>query len=191
MVIRYLLDEHVQVLWDLGCEACRTITPSVYDRAEAYLYSRQCVFESMYPSFASHLGLNLRLLFACSNRVYHTIPFQYPQDLVASHDLDLRDTMAVPQHDTNLRRRGALLRELADLVDDLLGRGLQPGGRGARVGDGGGADALAVAVHATHDGGGGCVVGGEGVWVLALRCAEAGAAFEARCEFRTSPRHRS
>lgn len=70
--------------------------------------------------------------------------------------------MAIPQHDTNLRRRRALLRELADLVDDLLRGGLEPGWRSTGVGDGGGADALAVAVHATHDCGTEVVVVGVG-----------------------------
>lgn len=33
---RYLLDQHVQVLWDLWCKACHEeITPSVIDQAEA------------------------------------------------------------------------------------------------------------------------------------------------------------
>lgn len=33
---RYLLDQHVQVLWDLWCKACHEeITPSVKDQAEA------------------------------------------------------------------------------------------------------------------------------------------------------------
>ena len=61
--------------------------------------------------------------------------------------------MAVSEHDTNLRWRGAFLREFADLIDDGVGGGLEPGGSGARVWDGGGAYALAVAVQATHGGG--------------------------------------
>ena len=37
--------------------------------------------------------------------------------------------MRVPQDDTDLRGRRALPGELADLVDDLVGRRFQPGGR--------------------------------------------------------------
>ena len=76
--------------------------------------------------------------------------------------------MAIPQHDTNLRRRGALLREFADLVLDGVGCGLQPGWRCARVRDGGRADALAVAVQATHFDG---IVGslGDVMALLALK----------------------
>ena len=59
--------------------------------------------------------------------------------------------MRIPQHNTNLRGRRALLRELADLIDDLFGRDFEPGGRGTRVGDRAGRDAFAVAVEATHD----------------------------------------
>lgn len=59
--------------------------------------------------------------------------------------------MRIPQHNTNLRGRRALLRELADLIDDLFGRDFEPGGRGTGVGDRAGRDAFAVAVEATHD----------------------------------------
>lgn len=57
--------------------------------------------------------------------------------------------MAVAQNDTNLGGSGALPGELADLVNDLLGGGLEPRGRAAGVGDGGGRNALALAVEAT------------------------------------------
>ena len=61
--------------------------------------------------------------------------------------------MAIPQHDTDLRRGRALLRQFADLIHDGVGGGLEPGRGGTGVGDGRGGDALAVAVHATHLGG--------------------------------------
>lgn len=67
-----------------------------------------------------------------------------------SDDLDLGDSVAVPQDDTDLRGSSTLPGQLADLVDDLLRGGLEPGRRGARVGDGGGRDTLALAVKATH-----------------------------------------
>ena len=63
--------------------------------------------------------------------------------------------MRVTEDNTDLRGGSALLGELADLVDDLLGGGLEPRGRVARVGDGGGRDALAIAVKTTHVDGGG------------------------------------
>lgn len=88
-----------------------------------------------------------------------TIALENPEDLVAcgivSHvpristcvvrtgnDLHLRDTMAVAENDTDLRWSSALLRELADLVNDLIGCGLEPGWGGARVWDGGARYAL-------------------------------------------------
>lgn len=61
--------------------------------------------------------------------------------------------MAVTEDHTNLRWGSTLSGELADLVDNLVGGGLQPGWGSAGVGKGGGADALAIAVHATHLGG--------------------------------------
>lgn len=89
---------------------------------------------------------------------------QQQQQQHTSNDLDLGNTVAVTQDHTNLRRRSALLGELADLLDDLLGRGLEPRRGVAAVGHSGGADTLSVGVHATHFGGlGGSVcIGGMG-----------------------------
>jgi len=97
-----LLDQHVEVLWDLWREAIR---------------------------------------------------LEDAENLVTSDNLDLRNTVRVPEDNTDLRGSCTLLGELADLVDDLLGGGLEPGGRGARVGDGAGGYTLSVAVKTTHDGG--------------------------------------
>ena len=58
--------------------------------------------------------------------------------------------MRVTEDNTNLRRSSTLLSELADLVDDLVGGGLEPGRGGARVGDGRGGNALSLAVKTTH-----------------------------------------
>ena len=74
-----------------------------------------------------------------SNGLLHTIGLEDAQDLVAGDDLDLCDAVRVTEGDANLRRRGTLTGELADLVDDLLGGGLQPCWWCARVWDGGGA----------------------------------------------------
>lgn len=99
-------------------------------------------------------------LVACTVAV-STSAFQHTSGVPkhTGHDLDLGNTVGVTENDTDLRGGRALLGELADLVDDLLGGGLEPRRRVARVGDGGGRDALALAVKTTHVDGGG--VGGE------------------------------
>ena len=58
--------------------------------------------------------------------------------------------MAISQDNTDLRGGSTLLSELADLVNDLLGGGLEPGRGGAGVGDGRGRDALALGVKTAH-----------------------------------------
>jgi len=67
-----------------------------------------------------------------------------------SDNLDLGDTVGVTEDDTNLRRGGTLTGELADLVNDLLGSGLEPCGRSARVGDGAGGDTLSLGMKTAH-----------------------------------------
>lgn len=104
-----------------------------------------------------------------SNRLnwwYRTVRLQDTEDLVACFDVshlppvaysimhtgdnaDLGNTVAVAEDDTDLGGSGALFGELADLVNDLVGGGLEPGRRAAGVGDGGGGNALALAVEAT------------------------------------------
>jgi hypothetical protein len=61
--------------------------------------------------------------------------------------------MGVTENDTNLGRSSTLTGQLADLLDNLLGSGLEPRRRIARVGDGRGRDTLALAVKTTHDDG--------------------------------------
>lgn len=46
--------------------------------------------------------------------------------ILTSDNLHLSHTLRIPQHDTDLRRSRALLRGLADLVDDLVGGDLEP-----------------------------------------------------------------
>lgn len=58
--------------------------------------------------------------------------------------------MRVAQNDANLRGSSTLLGELANLLDNLVGGGLEPRGGGARVGESGGRNALALAVKSTH-----------------------------------------
>jgi len=72
------------------------------------------------------------------------------EDLVSGHDLDLGNTVGVTEDHTDLRRGGTLLCELADLVNDLVGGGLEPGGGSARVGERRGADTLSLGMKTTH-----------------------------------------
>lgn len=66
------------------------------------------------------------------------------------NNLDLGDAVGVTKDNTDLGGGRALLRELADLLLDLVGSGLEPRRGGAGVGDGGGRNALALAVKTTH-----------------------------------------
>ena len=66
------------------------------------------------------------------------------------HDLDLGNTVGVTEDNTDLGGGGTLLGQLADVVHDLVGGGLEPRRSGAGVGDGRGGNALALAVQATH-----------------------------------------
>jgi hypothetical protein len=58
--------------------------------------------------------------------------------------------VGVTENDTNLRGGSALPGELGDLLDDLVGGGLEPRGSRAGVGESGGRNALALAVKSTH-----------------------------------------
>ena len=64
--------------------------------------------------------------------------------------LDLGNAVRVTKDLTNLGGSGTLLCELANLLNNLLGSSLQPGGRVARVRDGGSRYSLSVAVKTTH-----------------------------------------
>ena len=72
------------------------------------------------------------------------------QGHLTSDDLYLGNSMRISQDDTDLRRRGTLFCELADLVDNLIGRSLEPGWRISRVWNRAGGNAFAFAVKATH-----------------------------------------
>lgn len=73
-------------------------------------------------------------------------------DFHTSNNLDLGNTVGVTEDNTDLGRSGTLLGQLADVVDNLVGGGLEPRGGGAGVGDGGRGNALALAVKTTHFG---------------------------------------
>jgi hypothetical protein len=70
-------------------------------------------------------------------------------DKRTSDNLDLGNAVAVTEDNTDLGRGSTLSGELADLVDDLVGGGLQPGGRRTAVGNSRGANTLSLAVHTT------------------------------------------
>ena len=74
--------------------------------------------------------------------------------------------MGITEDDTNLRGRGTLPGELADLVRDLVGRGLEPRRRVPRVRDRRRRDTLALAVKPTHFVG--CVSVNGGVSMLVI-----------------------
>ena len=81
---------------------------------------------------------------------YDSSPFTFSQ--LTSDDLDLRNAMTIPQHNTNLGWRSTLLCELADVIDDLLWSGFEPGRDGAGVRDRRRCNAFSFAVKTTHDG---------------------------------------
>lgn len=81
----------------------------------------------------------------------HALGLQDPQDLVAGHESDLGHTMGIPEDDTDLGGGQTLLGQLEDLVLDVIGGQLEPGGHGTTVGEGGLGNTLARCVHTTHD----------------------------------------
>ena len=80
-----------------------------------------------------------------------SLGLQDPEDLVAGHEPNLGDAVAVPQDDANLRRGQTLLGELEDLLLDVIRGQLEPGGNGAAEGQSRLGDTLARCVHTTHD----------------------------------------
>ena len=77
----------------------------------------------------------------CAGR-RRTLLLEDPEDLAAGDVADLRDAVRVAQVDTDSRRGEALLRQLADVVDDLRRVLLEPGGGCAAVRQGTLRDAL-------------------------------------------------
>lgn len=91
--------------------------------------------------------------------------------ILTSDDLNLSDTMAVSEDDTDLRWSSTLSCKFADVVDHGLGGALEPGRNGSRVWDGRGADTLSLAVKTTHDCGCGVVEKPVVVVVGRSRCS--------------------
>jgi hypothetical protein len=65
-----------------------------------------------------------------------TIGLQDTKDFVAGYEADLGDAMGVTEGDADLGGGQALTSELDDVVDDILGSRLEPGGGSAAVGEG-------------------------------------------------------
>lgn len=80
---------------------------------------------------------------------------RFPSSRHTSNEADLGNSVGVTQDDTDLGGGGTTLGETADLLNDLVGSGLQPRGGSAAVGGSRRADTLSLGVKTTH----GC-----GVW---------------------------
>ena len=79
-----------------------------------------------------------------------TVDLEDAEDLGASDILDLADAVGVTEDDADLSGGHALASKLADVLRDVLGGHLEPGGSGTLVGEGRSGDTLARIVHATH-----------------------------------------
>ena len=75
---------------------------------------------------------------------------QDTEDLVASDALHLWDTVAIPEQNTDLRRRASFLSQFYDLYDKIVDRNLHPTWRPSPEWEASPCDALAVRVHSTH-----------------------------------------
>ena len=72
------------------------------------------------------------------------------KNLVSSDETNLGNTVTVSKDDTDLRWGQTLLGQLEDLVLDILGCELEPGGHCSAVGEGRLGNTLAWCVHTTH-----------------------------------------
>ncbi len=73
-----------------------------------------------------------------------TLRLEDTEDLVTGDETDLSDTLRVTELNTDLRRGHALTGELGDLLDNLLGGGLEPRGGSAAVRQSRGGDTLSL-----------------------------------------------
>lgn len=76
---------------------------------------------------------------------------QDAEHALASHRADLGNSVGVTEDDTNLGGGQTLLGELANVVSDLLGGGLQPGRGSPLVGEDRPGDTLSIEKKLTHD----------------------------------------
>jgi len=73
-----------------------------------------------------------------------TLRLEDTEDLVTSHETDLGDTLRVTELDTDLRGGHTLTGELDNLLDNLLGGGLEPRGGSSAIGQSRGGDTLSL-----------------------------------------------
>jgi hypothetical protein len=62
----YLLDQHVEVLWDVGCEACMSLCQSLKTKAEALL--SDCMAMMAMPPSSYFLRMGHVQCSSCSSR---------------------------------------------------------------------------------------------------------------------------
>ena len=80
----------------------------------------------------------------------HASLLEDSEDLAAGDSLDLGDAVAVTEGDANMRRLGALLGELDDLLDEVVGADLHPAWGGLSVGQASASDTFSRRVHSSH-----------------------------------------
>ena len=73
---------------------------------------------------------------ALDRNVEHTVRLEDTKDLVTSDKTDLGDTVRVTEGNTDLGGCKALASQLGDVLDDIVGGGLEPCRGSAAVGDG-------------------------------------------------------
>jgi len=126
-------------------------TPSVKDQAEA-IWRMICQARHEFPRLTCrtyiHVGgivpLDLRIrriLLPVENHISNHLTNEAKQRssegiIHTSNHLDLGNSVRISEDDTDLRWSSPLLRKFADLVNNLLGGGLEPRRRGSGVWDG-------------------------------------------------------
>ena len=75
---------------------------------------------------------------------------QDSEDFASSDALHLWDAMAISESDTDLRRGEALLRELDNLINEVVGRNSNPAWSCFSVWEASTCDTLALRVHSAH-----------------------------------------
>ena len=76
--------------------------------------------------------------------------FQDSEDFASSDALHLWDAMAISESDTDLRRGETLLRELDNLINEVVGRNSNPAWSCFPVWQASACDTLALRVHSAH-----------------------------------------
>jgi hypothetical protein len=80
-----------------------------------------------------------------------SVGFEDTENLVTGDETDLGNAVRVTEDNTNLGGGETLTGELDDVLNNIIGSGLQPSRRSAAVGESRGRNALSGSVHTTHD----------------------------------------